>query len=213
MDVAAHLLYLDDFQERIKDIDSSVSAKTGNPPALVLAYEERPDEPNGYHVLNLASYYAQLEFARLDTSPHLNIVGNPTLRFSAYLVYAPMLARYVERTLERSSLSGNGDRAIYEFWTMLAVTLVRFRVLAHAEMFHGAKLRTKEDMIKHRLLFTTSKNEIEGLRSIESHYAKLMPLDQSNAHDVDTFWTLQLFAHALESGFTFEEALEYIICS
>jgi hypothetical protein len=210
MDAGRRSAYLRDFETQIRVVDTYISAKVGNAPTLIFTYEERPNQPGGYHVEDLASYYPQLTAAFPDTAKGSKAARKPMLHFYAYLIYAPAVIRFVERALERSTLSGYGDMAIHEFWVMLAVTLTRFRVLAHKELFRGIKLRTKEDMIKYRLLFTASNNEIEGLRNIESQNVRLTLNKKSDVYTVDTFWTLQLVAHALESGRTFEEALEYI---
>jgi hypothetical protein len=210
MDAGRRSLYLRDFEAQIRAVDVYVSDRAGHAPSLILIYEESPNKAGGYHVEDLASYYPRHKVVFINAPIQPKRVGRPALHFSAYVIHAPMVTKFVEQTLERSTLSGYGDQTISEFWIMLAVTLVRFRVLAHKELFPGVKLRTKEDMIKHRLLFARSNNEIEGLRNIESQYTRLTPRDREDPYNVDTFWTLQLFSHALESGCAFEEALEYI---
>jgi hypothetical protein len=208
MDAGRLSAYLRDFEAQIREVDDYVSTKEGHAPSLIFVYEERPDKADGHHVEDLASYYPKLKF--IDGSNRPKKAGRPPLYFSTYLIYAPAVARFIERTLERTSLSGYGDQAIREFWIMLAVTLVRFRVVAQKELFRGIKLRNKESMVKYRLLFTESNNEIEGLRNIESQNARLTLKHRSDISNVDTFWTLQLFSRVLESGHTFEEAMEYI---
>lgn len=213
MDATRRFAYLHDFEAQIREVDMSVFGKNGHPLSNICIFEERPDKAGGYHVLNLASYYPQLSLVFVGKPNWHKKTARKTVFVNAYTIYTPMLEQFVERTLERSTLSGNGDQAIVTCWAIFAVTLARFRVLAHKEFFPGVKLRTTKSMVKYRLLFTDDGNEIEGCRTIEQQFAKLTAKQQSDAHNVDIFWTIQLVDRALACGQTFDEALLYVTTS
>lgn len=214
MDATRRSAYLHDFEAQIREVDMSVFGKGGHPLANICIFEERPHKAGGYHVLDLASYYPQLPLVFVSTPNwHKKKATRKTISVNAYAIYAPMLEQFVERTLERSTLSGNGDQAIATCWAIFAVTLTRFRVLAHKEFFPNVKLRTIKSMLKYRLLFTEGDNEIEGCRNIEQQFAKLTTKHRSDAYNVDIFWTIQLVDRALACGHTFDEALAYITTS
>lgn len=212
MDDTMNLLYRDDFLMKIRDVDATLSQITGNNPVLVLAYKERPELLTGMHLINFASYYPKFEVPHIEmSSTRLKLVGKtPVFCFPAYTIYTSAVDQYVERTLERSTLSGNGDSAIREFWGILAIALVRLRVVEHPGLFPGTKLRTVRDMVKHRFLFTENNNEIEALRIIENDLGRQMSRGVFRERDIDLFWTIQLYAHAINSGKTYEEATAYI---
>lgn len=212
MKKAQQLLYLRDVYARIRDVDAYLSTKARCKASSILVCTDRPQKGTGYHVNELASYYPTVTLADINRPiPFLKKKEDkPDRSFSAYLLYAPVIVQLIERTLKRTSISGHGDAALSEFWNIIAVVLTRYRVLAHKEFFPNCKLRVREDMIKHRLLFTTGTNELEGLRNMESQYAQLTPADRSDVHDVDIFWTLQLVVNALESGRTREESWDFI---
>lgn len=212
MDATRRSVYLHDFEAQIREVDMSIFGKSGHPLANICIFEERPDKAGGYHILNLASYYAQLPLVFVSTNWHKKETRK-TVSVNAYTIYAPMVEQFVERTIERSTLSGNGDHVIMTCWSIFAVTLARFRVLAHKEFFPDVKLRTMKSMVKYRLLFTENNNEIEGYRNIEEQFAKLTAKQQGDPHNVDVFLTLQLVDRTLQSGHTFDDALEYVTTS
>lgn len=188
----------------------SVFGRNGHPLSNICIFERRPDEAGGFHILDLAGYYPKLPLVFDNITDSKKKATKKTVVVNAYAIYVPSFEQFIERTLERSTLSGHGDQALMTCWAIFSVTLARFRVLAHKEFFPGVKLRTMKSMVKYRLLFTENENEIEGYRNIEEEFAKLPATQRSAPHGVDIFLTIQLVNRALQSGYTFDEALEYV---
>lgn len=206
--------YINDFQDAIGEADAYISDNAGHRPAPIFVCHERPSEAIGHHVKDLASYYPKLTASQLGNclSPFFQKRRAPSAPyFSAYTIYTPEVVKLVEKTLVHTGISGNGDAALSEFWTILSAVLARFRVLAHKELFHGTALRTKDSIIKHRLLFAADQNELEGMRYIENQYAQLEPSERNDPLAVDMFWTLQLVCRARELRYTLPETYAYIL--
>lgn len=196
--------YTNDFKEQVQDVDQQVFVEAGHPPALVFVYEAKPEyEGACYHLFNFASYYPKL------TLPSVGEKKRPIV-VPAYIIHAPFVLRFLDGIQNGSTISGIGDHAIREHWFVLAAGLVRLRVLAEKKFFPKITLRTKEDMVQYRLLFSAKGNEFEGLQIIEKEHRRVMTELVNEPYNIDLFWTLELVTRAMEFGETIEESLGYI---
>jgi len=211
MDDEARRAYLSDFMTAIRSVDDEVFLGNGHPTSSIVMLAERPDLVRGYFVQNLAGYYPKYP------SGFVSVLGpggkRRTTYIAAYAIIEPLVLRYVENNLGRSSLHGTGDHEIRKLWYMCATQLVRYRVLASGHLFPNVRLRTQKSMVKYRHLFTQSGNDFEALKNIAKQLTKpIHGLNRSEPWSVDVFWTMQIVTRLLDSGKPLSEALACMTC-
>lgn len=197
-------LLLNDFQKEIERIDRRVFGDRGL--ASASAFSAAACGPEweelariGSFVSLFATYLSEVIPLHKEHADKTHTADSQVL--DRYVIWTTPVSAWLDALFAGGfDHTGEADATVKEHWSLLAYAIVRVRVLMHAEWFPHVRVRTKENIIRHRGLFVErAEDEISGVRRLRD----LSIASAEKLHDpilADVHWTLELVVHALVWG-------------
>ena len=195
-------LYASDCKEAIRRVDAHIFEGVAKSPAQVFIFPDFPESGiSGEHVgrmLSLLHNYPDKSLFPLESVARLES------KQECYVIWEHQLTRKVEQLLRNPNNSGLGDSALRELWFLLAVGLVRRRVLYRTKWFPNAKLRDVRSIRKHAHLL--GNDVFLELRRLELKHEA----NDDRPALLDIHLTQEIVGAALNAGMSESDALAYI---